>query len=268
QRSQDFSLHMLLCNRDLEMGICAAKSFQLANQRSFVFTFHEDGSLSREQILLIEKHFPSSRIIRRKEADQELEKKYSGYHSLLQWRASFVLALKIVDVFHYATSPRIIFVDSDVLFFDSSEELLKSPCNVFNKDIESSYFATAEEMQDAWGVKVIPCINSGLWNIERSLIDLAWVNDVVGSSSFSLFSANRRHVSEQTIMALLASKKKDTTLLSSAYDVSYFKKVSDSVCKHYVGRIRHGFEMEGLLYLLKEKSFQERWNIMLTNVAK
>jgi hypothetical protein len=36
--------------------------------------------------------------------------------------------------------------------------------------------------------------------------------------------------------------------------------VASSVCKHYVGAIRPGFEREGLVYLLDTLRFEARWN--------
>ena len=41
----DFSVHMLICKRDMLMGICAAKSFNLSSNLFFHYIFHDDGSL-------------------------------------------------------------------------------------------------------------------------------------------------------------------------------------------------------------------------------
>ena len=69
------------------------------------------------------------------------------------------------------------------------------------------------------------------------------------------------HRIEQTLIVMLAAVyKKPWMHLPPEYDVAFSKDVSKNICKHYVGAIRFGFELEGVKYLLNEKDFVRRWN--------
>jgi hypothetical protein len=115
-------------------------------------------------------------------------------------------------------------------------------------------------MEAAWKRPVIRQLNSGLWHISKNLLDLKLCNDIVASPEYAVLEAKRKHVAEQTLFAIMASvEMQSTEFLPASYDVSFEKAVQTSVCKHYVGKIRHGFEIEGLAYLLREKKFEKNW---------
>ncbi len=68
------------------------------------------------------------------------------------------------------------------------------------------------------------------------------------------------HRIEQTLFAMLASDSSGGVKhLSSAYDVDLKKAIINATCKHYVGKIRTKFELEGLTYLTGSCQFMNRW---------
>ncbi len=59
---------------------------------------------------------------------------------------------------------------------------------------------------------------------------------------------------EQTLVSLLAGKSTNgASFFPSEYDVDFFKQPNKNVCKHYVGKIRHGYELEGVRHLLQNR---------------
>ena len=256
--SEGLSYHMLLCKRDLLIGLWSLKSFFLANRISLPFIFHEDGSLSESDMALVRHHFPGSRIIPRDEADQEMAVVLEDRPVLREWRNVFPLSLKILDVPYFAPGKHLMFMDPDILFFRESEELLSYPgFNTFNRDPETAYLAGYEELSEIFGFAVIERVNSGLWIAGKEDFDVDRLDSFFNNPEFSSFQKNRPHVAEQTLFALLMSYSGGRHL-PEGYDVEFLKEVEGSISKHYVGKIRYGFEVEGLRYLLKN-GFIRKW---------
>lgn len=261
---QAFSLHMLLCRRDLEMGICAAKSFILASGQPFVFTFHDDGSLKESDKSLLALHFPGSRLIGYEESLQKAKEFFGEKSEVYKTRLKGVMMLKLIDIKLFTNQKKALLIDSDILFFTYPKEIFQtledsvSP-NCFNRDIDTAYMADQKVLERICGESLPERINAGLsiLNTDSINFDLLeqWLSEI-RDQKISIIM----HRIEQSLIAMLSvCSPYKTSCLPEPYDVSFFKDVHASVCKHYVGRIRHGFETEGLKYVLMEMKFEQRW---------
>lgn len=260
-----YTVHTLLCKRDLSMGICAAKALNLAANLALPWVFHDDGSLRTEDFSLLRRHFPGARIVTRTEADQRASEVLRDFPRCNAWRNRHVLMLRLLDVPQWAGGTRIWFVDSDQLFFQRPNEilaLLDKPLgmNFFSRDITDSYVLDSDKIKEITGVDIYKRVNAGLGVVNRADMRIELIEQWLGQLEPFFNERTIYHRLEQTLLAMLASvSSQGIAHLPPSYDVALDKPVEHSVCKHYVGRIRHGFELEGLAYLLDDLDFIRRW---------
>jgi hypothetical protein len=173
------------------------------------------------------------------------------------------MALKLVDVKLWRRGERLSYIDSDILFFRRPDFFLdalqgKHTKNYFNKDISDSYVRRADEILSDVGVRPLDRLNAGLWVMYQDAIDLDRIESWLRHPAFSgkLYA----YTLDQTFISMLAnSSPHGVEHLPATYDVAFRKDVTMSVNKHYVGAIRHAYEMEGLKYLLESLDFDARW---------
>ncbi len=255
-----FTVHSLLCRRDLVMGICSAKSLNLAAGVALPWVFHDDGSLRSGDVALLAHHFPGSRVVTRAEADRQLAQHLAPYPETARARQQYVMMLKLVDLYYFSDRERVLYVDSDILFFKNPAQLLDHRAgHAFNRDFQSHYLYPEPDLRRFTGIDVKGSINAGLSSLDRSNLHPAGVEALL--RAIPLREGLIYHRIEQTLVALLASspQSRGVDYLAAPYDVSLTKPVPGAVCKHYVGAIRAQFELEGLRFLLNEMNFTGRW---------
>ncbi len=267
--SNSFSVHTLTCKRDLEMGIWSAKSFNLVCGNAFEWVFHEDGSLDDRDCQLLEKHFPGCKVIRYADSIEHAKKEFSNHKNILKYREKLKLMLKLLDISKWSKGQRILFIDTDVLFFKKPDLLLdlvndENGKNMFNKDVDYAYIFSIDTLEKVMSKKLPEKINSGLFVIDKDIFDFdkieKWFEELPMDEPFII------HRLEQSLIAMSAADSEiGVEHLPDEYDVQYHKDVSQSICKHYVGRIRHGFEIEGLQYLLNSTDFISKWEEFAKN---
>lgn len=259
-----YSVHQLLCARDLAMAIVACKTLNLAVERSLPWVFHEDGSLRPADVARLRREFPGALVVPRAEADARMATRLGRWPRLADYRRRKALMLKVLDFAEFAGGARLVGVDSDIAFFERPDALLAAMAdaggpNVFNRDIESAYVRPADDVAAMIGVASMPDrINSGLFALDRAAIDYdridRWLEALARGGPMNL------HRLEQTLFAMAAAAMPaGSGYLPAAYDVDYDKEVRGAVCKHYVGYIRFGFELEAVRYLVDERDFIRRW---------
>jgi hypothetical protein len=260
-----FSIHVLACRRDLHMAVCAAKAMNLVCEAALPWTFHDDGSLAEDETRLLREQFPGCRVIGAAESDMRLNALLDTHPNLKRLRQRSALMKKLLDVPPFSDRARFVYIDSDLLFFRRPSELLEKASlksgggNWFNRDLANAYSFAPDVIQRACQVQIPPRINSGCYVCDTDYLDLPalerWLGQLIAAQpDFYL------HYAEQTLTAMAAGASAGgARYLSEPYDVAYGKDVATSVSKHYVGHIRHGFELEGLAYLLKDAEFARRW---------
>ena len=259
---ENLSMHCLLCSSHIEMLICSQRSLyavtELRKNRLFL---HDDGSLTPTEIALLEKKLPNAKVISRSEADKRAEQESTDFPRIREYRKNQIMALKLVDVAIWATGQRTAYIDSDILFFREPKEFLAatestSDGNFFNKDLADAYVEPRDTIEKEVGIGPAPKINAGLWVADTKMIDLDQIETWLAEPVF-----NRRpfyYTLDQTFISMLANKSsKGARHFSTEYDVSFDKDVRNCCVKHYVGAIRHGFELEGLNYLLEHDGFSQ-----------
>jgi hypothetical protein len=251
---QEFSIHTLIGANYVEMAIAGFKVFNYVCGINFKITIHDDGSLTNIDIKRLNHHL-NCIIILRNEADKKAKQELINYPRLFDFRSAQVMALKLIDVKLFSRGARIAYIDVDILFFRYPEFFIQTlsdqseQINYFNKDIDNAYIENIEVIEKATGLHPLEKANAGLWVINAKDIDLGLAESWLAKKYFQPYTASYRL--EQTLISILANtSEKGATHLPSSYDVELLKLPENSVCKHYVGRIRHGYELEGLQYIL------------------
>ncbi len=253
-----FSIHSLLCHTDVEMGICTYKVFNYVAGENFHFIIHDDGTLTNHDIAYIQKHI-RARIYTRKESDLITQNSLQSFPNILKYRQTHFLALKLIDVKLFSSGERIAYLDPDILFFNRPDFYIQTfisqrkSHNFFNKDLESAYIDTPENIIKHLGTLPYPDVNAGLWVFNSDDISLEkieiWLSHDFMQSHMSSYRM------EQTLVSLLVDSNIGTAeYLPKGYDVDLFKLPKNSIGKHYVGKIRHGYEFEGIQHFLKSLS--------------
>ncbi len=265
--SLTFTTHMLLCKRDVNMAICTAKACNLAADLALRWVFHDDGTFGPEDVAELQRQLPGTKAVTRAEGDRRAAEMLKDCPRTLAWRENQLMVLKMLDVAFWAGGERTWYVDSDIVLFQYPKEVLAllgtAPgANAFNRDIFTSYAVPVQGIRKATEIKTLERINAGLWVMNTGDIKPDTIEQWLAMPTFE--ARIKEWVLDQTFIAMLASASPHgVEHLPEAYDVSFRKDPVTSICKHYVGRIRHGFELEGLRYLIEELNFVRRWERFL-----
>jgi hypothetical protein len=248
-------IHVLTSKNDWLNLIWALKSFYAASGRRYSLCIHEDGSLDPHALSSLRRHFPTARIIRRKEADEKLAYELREFPLSLQFRDKNPLALKLFDFVAFLRSDRMALFDSDLLFFDEPTAYLHRlendnyRLNTFNADCDSAYTVDPEVVRGQIGHELLPRVNTGLGLVHRDSVRWEWTEEFLALPG--LIEGHFWRI-EQTLFALCSSRY-GAELLPQDYTVSLQAHVPPRILRHYVGAIRHLMYGEGIAHLMEER---------------
>lgn len=259
-----YSVHSLICSRDCEMLVCSLRSFMaMTADNRYQFIFHDDGSLTDRDAAFLAEKLPNTTLVRRSVADERARDEFGGNSRIVEFRQHQIMALKLVDVRLWAKGQRTAYIDSDQLFFSCPQALISAldaaeSKNFFSRDHADAYIAPREEIRGELDHEPQAEINAGLWAMNTADIQLDLVEDWLKQPIFNREPFHYRL--EQTFVSLLANiSKGGAHYFPEEYRVDFHKTPPSCCVKHYVGRIRHGFELEGIAYLLAQ-GFEQRWH--------
>jgi len=243
-------VHLLTSQRDWWCAAWALASFVQATGSRWPMTVHDDGTLQDEARETLTALFPNLKIKDRLDADQEMESRLVRHPRCLEYRKSHPLALKLFDCAVLAGTPRLIVLDSDILFFQRPEEVLdwvqrdRLEC-YFNPDFQDAYCLSREEARSRLRVELWPRVNTGLSLLARSAVDVDFCEACL--TDRSLLAPESIAWREQTLLALCASRFGAGGLLSDRYEVHFNPRMSDAaISRHYVGDLRPLYYAEGV----------------------
>jgi hypothetical protein len=243
------AIHVLTGANDWRLAAWMLASWFHFSGRDWRVVIHDDGSLPDAGAEMLLRLFGEVRLIRRSEADAEMDRALQSFPHCREYRRAHPLALKIFDVPHFASGDRCMVFDSDLLFFDVPREIIdwvdaKDEACWFNEDVKEGALITLAEAQEKFDVKAWPRVNSGLCLIETSTIDFAFIERVLTQTA--LLRGHLWRV-EQTLFMLCAARAGRGGLLPRKYEVSLDQSAAaDALSRHYVGAVRDRFYAEGL----------------------
>ena len=257
QAGSPIEVHLLCCERDYLCAIWALKTFYFFSRTAYPLAIHLQGWCPRRVARRFKDHFPGARVILQSEADAKvnawlLERNFRRLHSVRQQQC---LMQKLTDFILMSDAPRMLLLDSDVLFFAHPQRLLEAvdsppPAATFQRDHDNGYNLTLEQALDRFSIRLAPALNSGIAVIPRDLVDLSRCEEYLADPEV----ARPTGLVEQTLYALgVCEKVVPQHLPAEAYHISMQScpDLRSIVARHYTWRSRHLFTSEGLPALIQ-----------------
>src|SRR6185295_18665008 len=107
-----YEIHVLTSRHDWLNLLWALKSFYAASGRRYALCIHEDGTLDPVAVSSLQHHFPTARIVCRREADRKLAHELREFPRCAQFRKTNLLALKVFDFLAFLQADRMVLLDS------------------------------------------------------------------------------------------------------------------------------------------------------------
>ncbi|MBN1539065.1 MAG: hypothetical protein JW939_02890, partial [Candidatus Thermoplasmatota archaeon] len=253
-----FEVHILTCRRDLLDALWSLKSFYHFNDIDPMLVVHEDGTFDDICAKTFRDHFKGCRIIRLKKANEEMRSWLKGKKYAREYRFERFMfhSLKLFDFYGYSNAESVMSLDSDLLFFGRSEEVLEYLRNnraFFMSDYRSSYSFDPDELGKELGMDIISHVNSGLMNLPLEQYDPDLLERFLELCHEHDFP--HHGWMEQTAHAVLLSKKPGLAhRLSPRHQISFAPHRKDTISHHYVyDGSRKNFYVVGLKRLRKAK---------------
>jgi hypothetical protein len=241
-------IHVLTSKHDWLNAIWTLKTFFYFSNRKYKLCFHDDGTLGPIECGALKHHFPDARLVLEEEALQKADEQLQDFPRCLEFRRTNHLSPKILDFFLFLASPKMLIIDSDVLFFCEPTALIASVeetepgLAAMNRDIESVYTINAEAAREMLAVTLDERINSGLGVVPKD-----YFNPQLLEKSLSIDGiVGHFWRIEQTLLAILCSAGGHVHL-PGEYDVYIAKRpLGKRPARHYVGAVRHLMYREGI----------------------
>ena len=270
--NSEFEIHILTSKKDFLNAVWCLKTFYYYSRTRPGLVIHEDGTLDSGNVKTGFKHFPNCRIIRKSDADRDLQRFLEGFkHSRKnRLRDDFYCAAKLFDFLYYARAEKLVVLDSDVLFFRHPAEIIENiqaGKPFFNSDYQNAYFHPPRVLGKIFGIEIIPKVNAGLMFLQKQhyISNLGLVEYYFEKMGGNDSDVNiNRH--EQTVHAILLSKC-GAVRLSEQHQISRKHSISDKTVSHHFvadgSGSRIDFYREGLRHH-RSRGFLKSFNRELT----
>lgn len=246
-------IHVLTSKSDWINLIWVLKSFYQASGKHYRLCIHEDGSLTGEDLQILHYHFPQSRLIDRRNADDAMKPVLRDMPLSHDFRSSNPLALKVYDFQAFLRSDRLFLLDSDVLFFRKPTVLCarledsEYRLNTLNKDWTNGYTVTPDQLQEHLDFRWPHLINSGLGLIHEGVVRPELCEHFLSLPGV----LGHHHRIEQTLIALCCARD-GFEFLPEEYDVLNQRELPSTPSRHYTGPIRQRMYREGMARLISQ----------------
>jgi hypothetical protein len=247
----DITVCTLTSRNDWLMCLWALASFYKFSGVRLPLLIYSDGSLTSRHVAAIKGVFPNARIVDPAAADSVVVGALATFPNCRQFRQMQPCARRIIDFPILCRTKSMLMLDSDVLFFEPPEELMKCLNRagrgnfVFERDPQDSYFDSRENIRKSFHVDVAPRVNCGIMVADIADFDYARIERWLANDAF----LKKHHWAEQGLWAMYAGEAR-TTFLSEPYDVDLSAEIQpNAVMKHYIKPIRDFIFMSGIPHL-------------------
>lgn len=244
------TLCMLSSHRNFSESIAALYSFCFWNPNVYLH-YHEDGSLTQEEIDQLKNIFVGIEIHRRKDQNV-IVGEYLHKHHLPQChelRKSFIFSLRLFDFILHKKTDYVLQIDSDVLFFSNPTDIMtiiaegnKNGC--FNQDVMNAYSFPNDTLKKYLDQPMVDLFNAGLF-LHR--LDTSFFNFVENIIQNEPESFKSWHL-EQTLFAMYISQQGNFLRLSEKYDLARINRNKGKalISEHYVQSTGYDFHKDFL----------------------
>lgn len=162
----NLEVHTLLHRKDIDLYIKTYYLFKNYFKEHFTPIIHEDGSFLKEDIFNLKNTISDIKIILKKESDIKMDILLNDYPYCKHFRFSenhTIFRIKLFDPFLLSYSKNVLYLDSDILFCKSPDELKYNIENKIGCYLRDSWSAYCVPFRDEDGDSIIKRnINAGL----------------------------------------------------------------------------------------------------------
>jgi hypothetical protein len=243
-------MHVMVSSDEFISMMWSLWSFFRSCEDRIGLVVHDDGTLRDEHYGIIRRQYPGSRVISADMASTLLSERLRDHPRCAKLRSTRHLSRKVFDFFLFADADRILFADSDIVYYRSPLEVIRWPTgvadmpHVFIEDVWTNYLIPVEEIKQRHGINIPPRINIGFGSMARSAFDLNFIESVLEDER--LVAAPFLYA--QTLVAMLAARQ-GVSVLGGPYRMTLKAGIDGFTLKHYTRVIRHMMYTEGIQYL-------------------
>lgn len=237
----DVEIHTLICKKDLTLAINNFKSLQKYPEfEHMVVVLHDDGSLSKEDLPMLEK-IKNMTIIWRKDADMKIKSFVEKHPHCKSYRLgdshiNLWHKIKSFDYFYFSKTKKVLGMDTDLLFLRKPQnviDLMKRDVPFYFPDIQSAY--CFNEPKDE--IKVLENVNTGLIYIPS---EEYYSIDAIEHALSNLVRKNINYfpswIEQSAYAHMFYADGRYVALSIDKYKIPYFQRVDSEVveCLHFV----------------------------------
>ena len=148
-------VHVLTSAYDWDLAVWGIKSFYNTSGVDWPLVIHDGGGLTAENMAELRGHFPNSWVVSAQEADRLVGEKLAvgGLAAVADVRARCRLMKKVIDFAVLVSAPRVLLLDSDVIFITHPAQLVhlghtETNRIVLLRDYEDSYSIDRADARD------------------------------------------------------------------------------------------------------------------------
>lgn len=248
-------IHTITGRKDLTMALWGLMSWYVLSNRRDPLCIHDDGSLSPSECERIRRLFPQSRIVMRRQAEEEMGGALKCFPNCRGFRTDgWPISAQLCDYAHFCSGDRLISFDSDILFLRPPSEAISVlsgdspdgyPYNWFARGWSGQSRLPVEQdvFMQRTGISPHPELNAGFGVLYRKSMTYEKTEEIFRQLS-GLTSG--RPWWTQTMVAMLAESW-GVKFFSPNYQVGGKLPLRETVeMKHYTLPIRELFWAEGI----------------------
>ncbi len=206
-------------------------------------TIFDDGSLTKNDFNLLNYHLVNARVIDKQKYNDRVQSIFKTKH-IFNRKRNCPYVIKKVGAKLFCRSKKVIFLDSDVLFFREPVAIaswVEGMHDAFYiQDIEDAYCISNIEAQEIFKTNLVSRVNSGFLGIDKKYLDLSVLETLL--KKLEELSAYRPLLL-QTFFAIIMSMLKLKPLPSDRYIMSLEKNqpIKSAICRHYTRDMKAEF---------------------------
>lgn len=257
----------------LVLSIYSLTSFYYHSKKIIPCTIIDDGTLTKSDCIILQTHFPGITIIPKAQADKIIHTLLKKYPSILSFRKNervHKFCMKVTDITLLPMYKKILYIDSDVLFFNTPTRIQK-----WIDTSERTYLYEPEHRAPDWGIAdgwnfagnaichelnitLEERFNSGLLCIDKPTFPLELVNRVV--TYMRTVDMDRSWLAEQYTLAAAFTHVRAKTLGNKYIhmalpDKNILNHASSYACIHFAYLAKPYFYREALKQFLQTNHF-------------
>jgi len=231
------------------------KSFYYFSNSDLPLYIH-DGGLEPEHVEVLREHFPDAEMVYAQDADERCVDMLlrQGKPNCARFRQKLLMSRKLFDRYLFSRAERVIYADSDILFFSNPVELVApgSTMSYYNRDLGTAYSMPLQELNKLAGFEVADRVNAGLSTVRPESLDLDLVEHCLSDCRLD----GSEDLQEQTLQAIVASKM-GVRYLPETYLIAIGPaRLGELACRHYPGFTRPLLYSEGMPWLVENGHLQ------------